>query len=65
MLFLSSLQVMTTFNLYSGRPRMGLSVNNKQNTLERINTNLNKEKLSFFDENLNQVFKKPNYFAFW
>ena len=24
------LQILTTFNLYSGRPRMGLSVNNKQ-----------------------------------
>ena len=27
---LSILQILTTFNLYSGRPRMGLSVNNKQ-----------------------------------
>ena len=26
----SILQILTTFNLYSGRPRMGLSVNNKQ-----------------------------------
>ena len=26
---------------------------------------LNKDKVSFFDKNLNQVFKKPNYFAFW
>ena len=34
-------------------------------SLERISTNLNKEKFSFFDINLNQVFKKPNYFAFW
>ena len=33
--------------------------------LERINTNLNKEKFSFFDKNLNQVFKKWNYFVFW
>ena len=24
------LQILTTFNLYSGRPRVGLSVNNKQ-----------------------------------
>ena len=24
------LQILTTFNLYSGRPRMGLSLNNKQ-----------------------------------
>ena len=26
----SILQIWTTFNLYSGRPKMGLSVNNKQ-----------------------------------
>ena len=25
-----TLQILTTFNLYSGRPRVGLSVNNKQ-----------------------------------
>ena len=32
----SILQILTTFNLYSGRPRMGLSVNNKQKVREAM-----------------------------
>ena len=30
------LQILTTFNLYSGRPRNGLSVNNKQKVRQAI-----------------------------
>ena len=30
------LQILTTFNLYSGRPRVGLSVNNKQKVREAM-----------------------------
>ena len=30
------LQILTTFNLYSGRPRVGLSVNNKQKVRQAV-----------------------------
>ena len=33
---LSILQILTTFYLYSGRPRMGLSVNNKQKIRQTV-----------------------------
>ena len=33
---LSILQILTTFNLYYGRPRMGLSVNNKQKVRQAV-----------------------------
>ena len=32
----SILQILTTVNLYSGRPRMGLSVNNKQKIRQAV-----------------------------
>ena len=32
----SILQILRTFNLYSGRPKMGLSVNNKQNVRQAM-----------------------------